>query len=161
VLILLAKPSSLLVGVGYLTDAFARERAGLAAVARDLRVALAGAGAKPALASSIGAEGPGRGRRPLGDADRAKAPTAVPAALARSGRGRIAKLKCESATRARHGPTSLPRARAAKRNSVQNRATAPRDRHASARHPGGWGSRNRTAMLRAATELRHDWQDVA
>jgi MerR family transcriptional regulator, light-induced transcriptional regulator len=37
-------------------DTFARERAGLAAVARDFRVGLAGAGADPALASSIGAE---------------------------------------------------------------------------------------------------------
>jgi DNA-binding transcriptional MerR regulator len=38
------------------TEAFARERAGLAALARDFRVGLAGAGADPALASSIGAE---------------------------------------------------------------------------------------------------------
>jgi DNA-binding transcriptional MerR regulator len=38
------------------TEAFARERAGLAALARDIRVGLAGAGADPALASSIGAE---------------------------------------------------------------------------------------------------------
>jgi MerR family transcriptional regulator, light-induced transcriptional regulator len=37
-------------------DTFSRERAGLAAVARDFRVALAGAGADPALASSIGAD---------------------------------------------------------------------------------------------------------
>jgi MerR family transcriptional regulator, light-induced transcriptional regulator len=37
-------------------DTFARERAGLAALARDFRVGLAGAGADPALASSIGAE---------------------------------------------------------------------------------------------------------
>jgi DNA-binding transcriptional MerR regulator len=37
-------------------DAFARERAALAAVARDFRVGLAGAGADPALASAIGAE---------------------------------------------------------------------------------------------------------
>ena len=37
-------------------DTFAREREGLAAVARDFRVALAGAGADPTLASSIGAE---------------------------------------------------------------------------------------------------------
>ena len=37
-------------------DSFARERAGLAAMARDFRVGLAGAGADPALASSIGAE---------------------------------------------------------------------------------------------------------
>jgi methanogenic corrinoid protein MtbC1 len=37
-------------------DAFARERAGLAAVARDFRVGLAGGGADPAFASSIGAE---------------------------------------------------------------------------------------------------------
>jgi hypothetical protein len=37
-------------------NAFARERAGLAAVARDFRLGLAGAGADPALASSIGAE---------------------------------------------------------------------------------------------------------
>ena len=37
-------------------DTFARERAGLAALARDFRVALAGAGADPTLASSIGAE---------------------------------------------------------------------------------------------------------
>jgi hypothetical protein len=37
-------------------DAFARERAGLAAVARDFRVGLAGAGADPTLASSIGAQ---------------------------------------------------------------------------------------------------------
>jgi methanogenic corrinoid protein MtbC1 len=38
------------------TDVFARERAGLAAVARDFRLGLAGSGADPALASSIGAE---------------------------------------------------------------------------------------------------------
>jgi DNA-binding transcriptional MerR regulator len=38
------------------TDAFARERTGLAALARDFRVGLAGTGADPALASSIGAE---------------------------------------------------------------------------------------------------------
>ena len=37
-------------------DTFARERAGLAAMARDFRVGLAGAGADPAFASSIGAE---------------------------------------------------------------------------------------------------------
>ena len=37
-------------------DTFARERAGLAAMARDFRVGLAGAGADPALASSVGAE---------------------------------------------------------------------------------------------------------
>jgi DNA-binding transcriptional MerR regulator len=37
-------------------DVFARERAGLAAVAREFRVGLAGPGADPALASSIGAE---------------------------------------------------------------------------------------------------------
>ena len=37
-------------------DSFARERAALEAIARDFRVALAGAGANPSLASSIGAE---------------------------------------------------------------------------------------------------------
>jgi DNA-binding transcriptional MerR regulator len=37
-------------------DAFVRERAGLAAVARDFRLGLAGPGVDPALASSIGAE---------------------------------------------------------------------------------------------------------
>jgi DNA-binding transcriptional MerR regulator len=37
-------------------DTFARERAGLAAVARDFRLGLAGAGVDPTLASSIGAE---------------------------------------------------------------------------------------------------------
>ena len=37
-------------------DAFARESTGLSALARDFRVALAGPGADPALASSIGAE---------------------------------------------------------------------------------------------------------
>ena len=37
-------------------DVFARERAALAAVAREFRVGLAGGGADPALASSIGAE---------------------------------------------------------------------------------------------------------
>jgi methanogenic corrinoid protein MtbC1 len=37
-------------------EAFARERAGLAALARDCRLALGGAGADPALASSVGAE---------------------------------------------------------------------------------------------------------
>jgi len=37
-------------------ETFARERAGLAALARDFRLGLAGAGANPALTSSIGAE---------------------------------------------------------------------------------------------------------
>jgi methanogenic corrinoid protein MtbC1 len=37
-------------------DNLARDRAGLAAMARDFRVGLAGAGADPGFASSIGAE---------------------------------------------------------------------------------------------------------